>query len=356
LYLLFSFLNKNYSLNGNLIVSLDSLNKKKTNRSPVKPCRLLSFVIPLYNEELSISMIVQQLDQISKTMELNHEIVFVNDGSSDQTLRTSLALQEGRDDILLVNLSRNFGKEIALLAGLEHASGDLVVTMDGDLQHPVSLIPEMLDAWKSGYDVAVAVRTNRDGESQTKQFATRWFYHIFNSISEIKIPPNSSDFRLMDRRVVDSLISLRESNRFNKGLFAWIGFSTKDIPYIPDERIHGQTGWGIKQLWRFGLNGIFGFSSLPLRLISWLGVFSSLSGFLYGAIIVFNTTLYGRDLPGYASIFAAILLFGGLQLLSLGVIGEYIARIFVESKKRPIYITDNLYRNGKPVEKTDDHL
>lgn len=297
-------------------------------------------------------MLVQQLDQAAESMELKHEIIFVNDGSSDQTLNNSIALQHSRDDILLVNLSRNFGKEIASLAGLEHATGDVIVTMDGDLQHPVSLIPDMLNAWESGYDVAAAVRESRDGESQIKQFATRWFYHIFNSISEIKIPPNSSDFRLMDRRVVDSLISLRESNRFNKGLFAWIGFNTKDIPYVPDERLHGQTAWGIAQLWRFGLNGIFGFSSLPLRLISWLGVVSSLLGFLYGAIIIINTTIYGRDLPGYSSIFAAILLFGGLQLLSLGIIGEYIARIFVESKKRPIYVIDKLYRNGKPVEKT----
>lgn len=320
----------------------DGMNKRDRDTNKV----LLSFVIPLFNEEGSIDQLIEEIETFSSNSKRPYEIVFVNDGSSDKTLDKVIAAQAKRESIFLVNLSRNFGKEHALCAGLDYSSGDVVVIMDGDLQHPIALVEKMLEYWSEGYDTVYTSRVNREEEGLVKRLLTRCFYKIFNGITDIKIAPNASDFRLMDRVVVDALSSLRENNRFTKGLYSWVGFKAKEIPYIPNERLHGTSTWSLKNLWTFGLNGVFGFSSIPLRITSLLGVLFSLFGFIYGINIIINVLIYGKDVPGYASIIATIVFFGGVQLLSLGVIGEYIARIFDESKQRPLYIVEGCYKNG----------
>lgn len=307
---------------------------------------LLSFVIPLFNEEESIDVLIEEIEAFSSTSKRPYEIVFVNDGSNDKTLDKVIAAQDKRETIFLVNLSRNFGKEHALCAGLDYAKGDVVVIMDGDLQHPIALVEKMLEHWSEGYDTVYTSRVNREKEGFVKRTLTALFYKLFNTITDVKIAPNASDFRLMDRVVVDALAKLRENNRFTKGLYSWVGFKAKEIPYIPNERLHGTSTWSLKNLWKFGLNGVFGFSSVPLRITSLLGILFSLLGFVYGISIIINVMIYGKDVPGYASIIATVVFFGGVQLLSLGVIGEYIARIFDESKQRPLYIVEGCFKNG----------
>lgn len=307
---------------------------------------LLSFVIPLFNEEESIDALLEDIETFSRNSKRPYEIVFVNDGSSDQTLNKIISAQATRETIVLVNLSRNFGKEQALCAGLDYAKGDVVVIMDGDLQHPIALVEKMLEHWSEGYDTVYTSRVNREKEGFVKRTLTALFYKLFNAITDVKIAPNASDYRLMDRVVVEALANLRENNRFTKGLYSWVGFKAKEIPYVPNERIHGASTWSIRHLLRFGLNGLFGFSAAPLRLTSLLGVIFSLLGFIYGINIIINVMVYGKDVPGYASIIATIIFFGGVQLLSLGVIGEYVARIFDESKQRPLYVVEGCYKMG----------
>lgn len=321
---------------------VDEMNSRNRDTNKV----LLSFVIPLFNEEESVDQLIEEIEGFSSNSKRSYEIVFVNDGSGDNTLNKIISAQVTRETIVLVNLSRNFGKEHALCAGLDYAKGGVVVIMDGDLQHPIALVEKMLEYWSEGYDTVYTSRVNREEEGVVKRTLTSFFYKIFNGITDIKIVPNASDFRLMDRVVVDALSSLRENNRFTKGLYSWVGFKAKEIPYIPNERLYGTSTWSLKHLLKFGLNGVFGFSSVPLRITSLLGVLFSFFGFIYGTNIIINVLIYGKDVPGYASIIATIVFFGGVQLLSLGVIGEYIARIFDESKQRPLYIVEGCYKNG----------
>jgi len=237
-----------------------------------------------------------------------------------------------------VDLSRNFGKEIALTAGIDHAKGDSVVVIDADLQDPPELIPELVEHWKEGYDVVYAKRVARAGERAIKKATAHTFYRVMNKVSKLKLPEDTGDFRLMSRRAVDSLKELREHHRFMKGLFAWIGYRQKAVTYKRDARYAGQSKWNYWSLWNFALEGITSFTTVPLLAASYLGLLTSLTAFIYAVYVVYKTLVYGDPVKGYPSLMVVILFLGGIQLLAIGVIGEYIGRIFNETKRRPLYI------------------
>lgn len=298
----------------------------------------ISIVIPVYNEAGNINGLLDKLRHTMDEITSSYEIVFVDDGSADAT-GVELA-NAARDDkkIKVLSLSRNFGKEIALCAGLDHASGEAVVTMDGDLQHPPETIKLMLAEWKNGADMVTALRSDRQSGSILKDAFSRWFYNTFNKVSEININPHAGDFRLFDRRVVDVIKSLPERTRFNKGLFAWVGFDEKFVEFDVADRTVGSSKWGLWRLWNFALDGIFSFSTAPLRIWTYVGMIVAFFSFLYGFYIIGQTLVYGIDVPGYASVIVLILFFSGLNLIGLGIVGEYLGRAFIEAKGRPLYI------------------
>ncbi|CAM2058712.1 Uncharacterized glycosyltransferase sll0501 [Desulfovibrionales bacterium] len=303
----------------------------------------LSVVIPIYNEEEALDGLFNALVSALDGLGLTYEVVCVDDGSQDHSLEGLLAWQEKLPQLKVVELSRNFGKEAALTAGLELACGDAIVPMDADLQDPPEIIPEMLNRWTEGFDVVLAQRASRPGDSQLKRIAAAAFYWTINKLSPIDILPNTGDFRLMDRRVVEALRLLPEKNRFMKGLFAWVGFRTTVVRYSRPARIAGTTKWSWWKLWNFALDGIFSFSNLPLKIWVYLGLaFSGLS-FLYATFLILRTILFGIDFPGYASIMVSMLFLEGVQLISLGVIGEYVGRIYNETKRRPSYLVKDLH-------------
>lgn len=274
------------------------------------------------------------LDQLG----LSYEIVCVNDGSTDDTLERLLAYQREDTRIIVIDLSRNFGKEAATTAAIDHASGRAVIPFDADLQDPPEIIPKLVEAWREGAKVVTARRSRRFGESWLKQWTSKTFYRLFNKVSDTPLPPDTGDFRLMDREVVDALKQLPERNRFMKGLFAWVGFPTKEVHFTRAPRSAGQSKWNYWKLWNFALEGIFSFTTLPLRVWTYLGLFISFISFLYALFIVLRTLIFGIDQPGYASIIVVILFLGGIQLISLGIIGEYLGRIYNETKGRPVYL------------------
>jgi glycosyltransferase involved in cell wall biosynthesis len=307
-------------------------------RSPQDPRPVLSIVVPLFNEEENVgafhARVVAALERLGEPF----EIVCVNDGSRDGTLERLVELHRRDPRVKVVNLSRNFGKEIALSAGLDLAGGDAVIPIDADLQDPPELIPEMVALWRTGWDVVYAQRTSRGGETALKR-ATSWlFYRVMRQLTRIDLPPDTGDFRLMDRRVVDALSELREQHRFMKGLFAWVGFRQIALPYAREPRHAGSTKWNYGKLFHFALEGITSFSFAPLQLASYAGALIALLSFLYGGYIVGRTLLQGRDVPGYPSLVAMILFLGGVQLVTLGVLGEYVGRIYAETKRRPLYL------------------
>ena len=271
------------------------------------------------------------------------DIVFINDGSTDDTLESLIALQQYNSAVRIVDLSRNFGKEAALTAGLKTASGQVVVPIDVDLQDPPELILQMIKKWRDGFDIVLGKRINRNSDSWIKRKTATWFYRIHNRISKPKIPENVGDFRLMDRTVVDALNKLPESRRFMKGLFAWVGFRTTVVEYVRPERIAGTTKFNGWRLWNFALEGITSFSTGPLRIWTYLGSFVSVLSFLFAIFISVRILIHGIDVPGYASVVVAVSFLGGLQLIGIGVIGEYLGRAYLESKRRPIYIIRNIY-------------
>jgi len=313
---------------------------------------LISLIIPCFNEEASVPIF---LDAVKHELsEYKLEIIFINDGSEDETLAVLQKAAKENSDVQILNLSRNFGKEAALTAGLDYTTGDCVIPIDVDLQDPLSVIPEFLAKWREGYDVVYGMRENRKSDSFFKRLSADKFYKSFNKISEHKIPPHTGDFRLMDKRVVETLRTLPEKTRFMKGLFSWVGYNSIAIPYIRVERAEGTTKFSFFKLWRLALDGIFSFSVAPLRLSSYLGAVISILALLYAAKIVIETLIFGIDVPGYASLVTIMLFIGGLQLLSIGIIGEYISRIFTETKSRPIYILEGRY-SGKMTSNTERH-
>lgn len=310
---------------------------------------LLSAVIPFLNEEECMPSLIEELDKSLSNIGIPFELVLVDDGSRDRSVAVAKEELRKRPQITatVISLSRNFGKEAALTAGLEASSGDVVVPLDADLQDPPSLIREMLAEWRKGYDVVYAVRRQRAGESKTKRFTAYGFYRLMGRLSKTGIPADTGDFRLMDRCVVDALTRLPERSRFMKGLFAWVGFKQVAVYYDRDPRKLGQTNWNYWKLWNFAIDGVTSFSRLPLQVWSYAGLAIALLALGYGSWMVLRTLIFGIDLPGYASLMTAVLFLGGIQLIGMGVLGEYLGRIFEEVKSRPLYITRDVWRKGK---------
>lgn len=303
----------------------------------------LSVVVPAYNEEAVLSEFHARLIEVLEDAGVDCEIIYVDDGSTDATASLLHDLRETDERVAVLELSRNFGKEIALTAGLDHATGDAVILIDADLQDPPELIHDFLAAWREGYDMVYGQRTDRPGESWLKINTAKWFYRVINSLSEVEIPPNVGDFRLVSRRAVDALKALPENHRFMKGLFAWVGFPQKAILYARQPRQAGKTKWSYWRLWNFALEGITSFSAVPLKAATYLGVVTASFAFLYGLYFLLRTLLFGNPVPGYPSLIIIILFLGGVQLICLGIIGEYLARTYDETKRRVLYFTRGVH-------------
>lgn len=314
---------------------------KGSSRSRTGP-PLVSLIVPVYNEAASIDLFLETAAPILADTGCPFEIVFINDGSRDGTLEVLRAAKARHPQIVIVSLSRNFGKEAALTAGLDHAKGGVMIPMDVDLQDPPELIHQFLERWREGYDVVYGVRSDRASDGRLKRATANAFYKLFNSMAPVPIPQNAGDFRLMDRRVVDQVKQLRERTRFMKGLMAWPGFRTVAVPFERKERAAGRSSWNYWKLWNFALDGITSFSTTPLRLWLYFGGIICLLSFAYAAFIIIRALASGSDVPGYPSLFVAVMFFGGIQLLSIGLLGEYIGRIFQETKNRPIYLVDEI--------------
>jgi glycosyltransferase involved in cell wall biosynthesis len=297
----------------------------------------LTCVIPAHNEAGNLPTLLEMLTSQLRQMSPAWEIVIVDDGSRDETVAALLPWLT-RPGVVCLQLSRNFGKEAALGAGLDHAGGDVVFTLDADLQHPVDLLPQMLQAWREGADMVYAVRRTRRGESALKRIGTRMFYALMRLGSSIDIPPNAGDFRLLDRCVVDAVCSLPERTRFMKGLYAWVGFRSRSIDFDPPARYKGRSGFGLRALVSLAASGITAFSNLPLRLGSALGTLLAVIAIGYGIFVVVAHFTQGHDVPGWATIVAGLMFFSGIQLLTIGILGEYLGRVYDEVKRRPRYL------------------
>jgi polyisoprenyl-phosphate glycosyltransferase len=306
---------------------------------------LISVVTPFYNEEATVVAFHDRMTAVVDAIPgVDFEFICVNDGSRDATLARLMELARRDARVLVVDLSRNFGKEAALTAGLDEASGDAVIPIDADLQDPPELIAEMIAQWRQGFEVVMARRVDRQADSFLKRKTAELFYRVHNSISDTAIPEDIGDFRLMDRAVVAALKLLPERRRFMKGLFAWVGFKATTIDYTRAARVAGSTKFTGWRLWNFALEGVTSFSTIPLRMWTYIGSLIALSAFGYAIYIVLRTLVSGNDVPGYASLVTVILFLGGVQLIGIGVVGEYIGRIYTESKQRPVYIVRQRFR------------
>ncbi|ASG68781.1 bactoprenol glucosyl transferase [Francisella halioticida] len=310
--------------------------------------KLVSIIIPVKDEHDGLEHLFNRLIPIVEKLPVKYELVFINDGSTDSTLYDLLQRQKINQNIKIVDLSRNFGKEAALYAGFDNCSGDAAISIDADLQDPPELITDMIKHWLDGYEVVTAVRENRETDSNTKKKTAGIFYKLINKISDdTKLIPNAGDYRLLNRQAIDAFLSLEEKIRFNKGLFAWIGFKEKILYHKRESRIAGETKWNYFKLFKFSIDGITSFSKAPLEIWSYLGIFVALIAFLYGLFIIAKVILFGIHVPGYASIITILLFLSGLQMISIGILGKYIGRIFIESKHRPVYIMKKLYINSE---------
>ena len=298
----------------------------------------LSIVVPVFNESQALDLFFDRISPILDSTGFDYEILCVNDGSRDDTLVRLSEIRATNPRLKILDLSRNFGKEPALTAGLEHSSGDIVIPIDVDLQDPPELIPKMIEKWHEGYEVVLGVRADRSTDSFMKRFTANSFYRLFGRISQVEMPSNAGDFRLMDRRVVDALKHLPERTRFMKGLFAWLGFKTTSIEFKRENRSAGEGKWGGWKLWNFALDGIFSFSTAPLRIWTYIGLILSALSAIYLLYVVVDTLLYGNPVEGYPSLVAIMLFFNGTILMGMGIMGEYIGRIFLETKQRPVYL------------------
>jgi glycosyltransferase involved in cell wall biosynthesis len=298
---------------------------------------LISIVVPVYNEEEVLTEFHNTVAKALSALAVDLEIVYINDGSSDNTLAVINALRTSDNRITLIDLSRHFGKEIALSAGLHKAAGDAVVIIDADLQDPPELIPELINEWQNGYDVVYARRTGRDGESFLKKTTARAFHRLIQHVGKFTIPEDTGDFRILSRRAVNALNTFKETHRFMKGLFAWIGFKQKAVYYKRDSRRAGKSKWSYWRLWNFALDGITSFTIAPLKISTYIGTVTALGAFSYGIYMVIETLLHGNAVPGYPSLIVIVLMLGGIQLVAIGILGEYLGRIFNETKQRPLY-------------------
>ncbi len=303
--------------------------------------KLVTILIPAYNEEEALPILYERLVKLMDSLpQYNFELLFVNDGSRDKTLDILKEMRKSDSRICYVNLSRNYGKEVAMIAGFDYVNGDCMINIDADLQDPPELIPEMLKFWEEGYDDVYAKRKSRKGESILKKLTSWGYYRVLQSMTNIQIQTDTGDFRLLDRRCVEAIRQMRESQRYTKGLYSWIGYKKKEILYDRDARVAGKTKWNYRQLANLSIDGITSFTTSPLRWATIIGMLVSLCGFIYMIIIIAKTLISGIDVPGYASMMVVILFLGGLQLIFLGIIGEYLGRAFYESKGRPLYFID----------------
>lgn len=312
---------------------------------------VLSLVVPVHNETGTIGLFLARATPVLAGLgrAVDYEIVFVDDGSTDATLAELLAARKENPRIRIVALSRNFGKDTALAAGLAHAGGEAVIPIDVDLQDPPEVIPQLVAKWREGFDVVNARRADRSSDTWLKRTTAKGFYRVFNQMAEREILENVGDFRLLSRRVVDVVNQFPERARFMKGLFSWVGFSHATIDYQRDSRAAGQTKWRYWKLWNFAVDGITSFTTVPLRIWSYFGAAVALLAFIFAAVLIVRTLVYGIDTPGYASLMVVVLGLGGVNLLSLGVIGEYLGRTYTEVKGRPLYIIDRTYGFEAPA-------
>lgn len=306
--------------------------------------RLVSLVMPAFNEAEAIQHTLAALVPILAALSCRAEVVIVNDGSTDATIEKARTFRTNDFDIVVVDLSRNFGKEAALSAGLSAANGDAVIPIDADLQDPPELIPEMLRQWEQGAEVVLARRADRSSDGFLKRVTAAYFYRLMNRVADVSLPENVGDFRLMDRAVVDVICALPENRRFMKGLFAWAGFRTVILDYHRPVRVAGETKFNGLRLLNLAVEGITSFSTAPLRIASIIGAAVALVAFGYGSFVVIHTLIYGRDLPGYASLMSVVLFMSGIHLMALGLIGEYVGRTYIESKRRPPYLIRKIWR------------
>lgn len=297
----------------------------------------LSVVVPVYNETDNVAPLLARLKPVLDRLAA-WEIIFVNDGSQDETLFRLREANAADPRVRAISFSRNFGKEIAIAAGLDHARGEAVVIMDADLQHPPETIADFVARWREGYVMAYGQRTDREGESALKRWFARAFYRLFAAFGETPLPPGAGDFRLIARPGLDALRAMGERSRFSKGLYAWIGYPSIGVPYVVGERLHGDTKWSFRKLFRFAADGITSFSAIPLKVSTYVGLLISAASIITAFIVFIRTMVLGTDVPGFPSLFVSLMFFSGIQLISLGIIGEYVGRIFAEVKRRPLYI------------------
>ncbi|GMQ61359.1 glycosyltransferase family 2 protein [Vallitalea maricola] len=308
--------------------------------------KIITILVPCYNEEEVIDIFYDEVIKVINSIDYRFELLFINDGSKDRTLAkiTSLRLRDSR--VAYVDLSRNYGKEIAMAAGLDYASGDAVIIMDVDLQDPPRLIPVMIKEWEAGYDDVYAKRSSRKGESFMKKFTAHCFYRLLGKLAKVEIQEDTGDFRLLNRQAVDALKQFKETGRYTKGLFSLIGFNKKEILFDRDERAAGKTKWNYCKLMGLAIEGITTFTIMPLRIATFIGSITGIGAFIYMIYIVIRTLIIGIELPGYASLISIMLFIGSIQLVSIGVLGEYVGRIFNETKNRPLYFI-NKYESTK---------
>jgi glycosyltransferase involved in cell wall biosynthesis len=311
----------------------------KAKAAPTPPAAPeLSVIVPVLNEERNVPLIVARLTAVLESCVKSHEILFVDDGSRDGTLAAISAIAERDPRVRAVSFSRNFGKELALAAGIDEARGEAAVMIDADLQHPPETIAAFVAKWREGYDMVYGQRTDRSTDGRIySRFATR-FYRLFERFAETPLPQGAGDFRLVSRRVIGALRRMPERARFSKGLYAWVGFRQTGVPYEVAKRAHGETKWNYAKLFRFAIDGLTSFSTAPLRVATYTGVVISAFAFLYAIMIIVETLVLGRSVPGFPSLIVSVMFFSGIQLIFLGVIGEYVGRIFAEVKERPLYI------------------
>jgi polyisoprenyl-phosphate glycosyltransferase len=320
-------------------MKLPQMSNSRNKRTPAQGVEL-SVAVPAHNESKNVDALVERLVPVLERCVASFEIIFVDDGSTDDTLERLRAANRADSRVHALSLSRNFGKEIAIAAGLDHASGRAVVIMDADLQHPPELIETFVARWREGYKNVFARQIDRVSYTPLRRFLTHWFYQIFGSVGEMRLHAGAGDFRLLDRQAVSALQKLREHARFSKGLYAWIGFKSIGVPFEAVPRLHGETKFSYRRLAHLALDGLMSFSTIPLRIWTYVGLATSALALTLATFYLVRTILFGVDVPGYASLIVSITFFSGIQLLSLGIIGEYIGRIFAEVKRRPLYLIE----------------
>jgi glycosyltransferase involved in cell wall biosynthesis len=334
-----------------MVTAPEGDDKATAHASPVTDAStgpVFAVVVPMFNEAAGILLLHARLAAVMDGLAEAWEVVYVNDGSRDTTLHVIEALRDRDPHVAVVNLSRNFGKEIATTAGLDHARGAAVIVLDADLQDPPEVIPQLVATWREGFDMVYARRRMREGETWLKTRTAGLFYRLMRNWGQVELPPDTGDFRLMSRRAVDALLKLREQHRFMKGLFAWVGFPSKAVLYDRAPRAYGETKWNYWKLWNLAIEGFTSFSVLPLKIATYVGAAVALLAALFGVAVVVRTLFLGGSPAGYPSLLLVVLLLGGAQLMFLGVIGEYLGRVFNETKQRPLYLVER-YLPARPA-------